>query len=65
MPSLEPDERVKEGKGLKTLTPNNLLTRLLKQREVYGFTLKMKQLILIITLQTLLVLNLSIIRLNY
>ena len=27
MPSLEPDEKVKEGKGLKTLTPNNLLNK--------------------------------------
>ena len=28
MPSLEGDEEVKEGKGLKILTPNKLLTRL-------------------------------------
>ena len=28
MPSLEGDEEVKEGKGLKNLTPNKLLTRL-------------------------------------
>ena len=32
---------------------------------VYGFTLKMKQMILIITLQTIIILNLSSIRLNY
>ena len=29
MPPLEGDERVKEGKGLKIITPNKLLTRLL------------------------------------
>ena len=28
MPTLEPDEEVKEGIGLKILTPNKLLTRL-------------------------------------
>ena len=28
MPALEGDEKVKEGKGLKILTPNKLLTRL-------------------------------------
>ena len=28
MPPLEGDERVKEGKGLKIITPNKLLTRL-------------------------------------
>ena len=28
MPPLEGDEEVKEGKGLKILTPNKLLTRL-------------------------------------
>ena len=28
MPALEVDEEVKEGKGLKILTPNTLLTRL-------------------------------------
>ena len=28
MPPLEDDEKVKEGKGLKLLTPNKLLTRL-------------------------------------
>ena len=28
MPSVEDDEEVREGKGLKTLTPNKLLTRL-------------------------------------
>ena len=28
MPPLEGDEEVKEGKGLKMLTPNKLLTRL-------------------------------------
>ena len=28
MPSLEGNEQVKEGKGLKRLTPNKLLTRL-------------------------------------
>ena len=28
MPSLESDEKVKEGKGLKILTPNKVLTKL-------------------------------------
>ena len=36
-----------------------------KQQEVYGFLQKMKQLVVIMILQTLIILNLSSIRINY
>ena len=44
---------------------NLIVPIILKQQEFYGFILKMKQLVLIIILQTLMILNLSSIRLNY
>ena len=43
----------------------NLVQIILKQQEVDGFIQKKKQLILIIILKTLIILNLSSIRLNY
>ena len=45
MPALESDEEVKEGKGLKILTPNKLLTRLpilLAQRKAGNNSYKLK-----------------------
>ena len=43
----------------------NLVQIILKQQEVDGFIQKKKQLILIIILKSLIILNLSSIRLNY
>ena len=43
----------------------NIVQIILKQEEVYGFILKMKQLILMIILKTLVILNLSSVRLIY
>ena len=37
----------------------------MKQQDAYGFIQKMKQLILMLTLKTLMIFNLSSIRINY
>ena len=47
------------------LVMQNIAQIILKQQEVYVFILKMKQAILMLILQTLILLNLWSIRLNY
>ena len=43
----------------------NIVKIILKQQEVYGFILKMKELILMLILKTMMILDVSSIGLNY
>ena len=54
-----------DGTTIDIVEELDLVRIILKQQDVYGFILKMKQIILIMILKTLLVLTFSSIRRNY